>query len=531
MSIFLKDIIECNSYPIVFIGSGISKRYLENFPTWSTLLEEYWQKLGEKSSIFSYMRSIKKEIKDTISDDEKDFIVNIKTASYIKQKYDDLFFDGSFSLHGLDQSTAYHEKISPFNFSLSERFKNYTIKEDMKNEIDLYKVFLSKAKVIITTNYDTLTEDLLNSINEKPTIYIGQKGFFDDTYNWSELFKIHGDVKDPSSIVITEEDYDKYDKNSILISAKILSNLINSPIIFLGYSLSDRNVQKLLSDFASQLPDGDVRKNSSRITVVEYSSGEDELIEQIVNNNLLNISYSTIKTDNYSKIYKEISKINQGLTAYEVSKYESLVKNIIITAGAKGKLDSHLVSPQNLDSLSEEIKKRRLVVALGDKKNMFVNPSIPDYVEDYFLDNASFLPEVSLPVIAGEHTTARIPFVKYVKNINYQEYDFLSTRSKRKIKRRISEMGSLQKLIDSIPKTNKKEYSTLEEILNSPGKMNKKLEFIVYNIKHLDRLKLLNFIQNNVLTEFRNNYNNSLSTSQQRRLLLAYDLLENGDLN
>ena len=71
----------------------------------------------------------------------------------------------------------------------------------------------------------------------------------------------------------------------------------------------------------------------------------------------------------------------------------------------------------------------------------------------------------------------------------------------------------------------------MEEILNSPGKMNKKLEIIVYNIKHLDRLKLLNFIQNNVLTEFRNNYNNSLSTSQQRRLLLAYDLLENGDLN
>lgn len=214
-----------------------------------------------------------------------------------------------------------------------------------------------------------------------------------------------------------------------------------------------------------------------------------------------------------------------------MSKYESEVKNIIITAGAKGKLDSHLVSPQNLDSLSEETKKRRIVVALGDKKNMFVNPSIPDYVEDYFLDNASFLPEVSLPVIAGEHTTARIPFVKYVKNINYQEYDFLSTRNKRKIERRISDMGSLQKLIDSIPKTNKKEYSTLEEILNSPGKMNKKLEIIVYNIKHLDRLKLFNFIQNNVLTEFRNNYNNSLSTSQQRRLLLAYDLLENGDLN
>ena len=36
----LQDIIEANSYPIVFIGSGISKRYLLDFPNWPDLLME-----------------------------------------------------------------------------------------------------------------------------------------------------------------------------------------------------------------------------------------------------------------------------------------------------------------------------------------------------------------------------------------------------------------------------------------------------------------------------------------------------------
>ncbi|HEL1321870.1 TPA: SIR2 family protein, partial [Streptococcus equi subsp. zooepidemicus] len=279
--------------------------------------------------------------------------------------------------------------------------------------IEEYKTFLSKAKVIVTTNYDTLTEDLLDSIDQKPTVYVGQKGFFDETFNWSELFKIHGDVYDPSSIVITEDDYKVYDNNSILISAKILSNLIHSPIIFIGYSLTDRNVQKLLTDFASQLPNEDLRKNTNRITVVEFQPDTDEFIEQIINNPTLNISHSILKTDNYKKLFQEIGKIDQGLTPYEVSRFEATVKTIVVTAGEVGKLDSFLVSSQNLDTLPEDIKKRRIVVALGDKKNMFVNPSYVDYVEDYFNDGGTFLPEVALRFIANENTQARIPFVKY----------------------------------------------------------------------------------------------------------------------
>lgn len=528
----LKDIVENNSYPIVFIGSGMSKRYLKDFPTWGNLLQEYWNQIGESKSIFQFMRNLEQtdeEVKNT-TDDKKEFLINIKTATYIKQRFDDLFYAGKIVIDGLTDKEAYLNKISPFKYSITKRFSNYTIKDDMKEEIEEYKKFLSKAKVIVTTNYDTLVEDLLSSINQKPTVYIGQKGFFDETYNWSELFKIHGDVNDPSSIVITENDYKTYDENSILISAKILSNLINSPIIFVGYSLTDRNVQKLLTDFASQLPNDDMRKNTNRITVVEFQSSTDEFDEQIINNPALSISHSIVKTDNYLKLFQLLGKIDQGLTPYEVNRFEATVKKIVMTAGEAGKLDSFLVSSQNLDTLPEDIKKRRIVVALGDKKNMFVNPGYVDYVEDYFNDGATFLPEVALRYIANENPQARIPFVKYLTDIDFSKYEFLSKRQKEKLHKRISNMGTLQSLIDTVTKYHKKDYDNIQNILALDASDFKKIELIVYNIKKFHPSEILDYINNDILPVLRDNYNNNVSElSAQRRLLLAYDLLVNGE--
>ena len=316
-----------------------------------------------------------------------------------------------------------------------------------------------------------------------------------------------------------------------MISAKILSNLIQSPIIFLGYSLTDRNVQKLLVDFASQLPNDDMRKNNNRITVVEYEKDNHDFTEQIVNNPSLNISHSILKTDNYKQIFSDIGKINQGLTPYEVNRFQESVKTIVVTAGKIGKLDSYLVSPQNLDTLPEDIKKRRIVVALGDKKNMFVNPSYIDYVEDYFKDGGTFLPEVALRFIANENTQARIPLVKYLKDVDYDKFEFLSKKQKEKIAKRIDKMGTLQDIIDTVPRHNKKIYNDLQSILELNAPKTRELELISYNIERVPLDEVLDYIDNKVFPTLQDNYNNTASElSAQRRLLLAYDLIRNGDL-
>lgn len=274
-----------------------------------------------------------------------------------------------------------------------------------------------------------------------------------------------------------------------------------------------------------------MRKNNNRITVVEYEKDNHDFTEQIVNNPSLNISHSILKTDNYKQIFSDIGKINQGLTPYEVNRFQESVKTIVVTAGKIGKLDSYLVSPQNLDTLPEDIKKRRIVVALGDKKNMFVNPSYIDYVEDYFKDGGTFLPEVALRFIANENTQARIPLVKYLKDVDYDKFEFLSKRQKEKIAKRIDKMGTLQDIIDTVPEHNKKIYNDLQSILELKAPKTKELELISYNIERVPLDEVLDYIDNKVFPTLQDNYNNTASElSAQRRLLLAYDLIRNGDL-
>ncbi|EOB3523568.1 SIR2 family protein [Enterococcus faecalis] len=529
----MDDLVKDNNYPIIFIGSGMSKRYLKNFPSWNELLKEYWQKIGEKENFFSHLRNIKSNIDiQGLSEDEKDFYANTTVASYIEKKYDDMFYSEKIKVDGLDIDTAYTQNISPFKFDLAERFSHLDFKDGIEDELEAYTDFLAKARVIITTNYDSLTENLLSKRGIQPKIYVGQNGFFDKTIDWSELYKIHGDVKDPKSIIINKDDYTQYDKNSILISAKILSNMIEAPIMFLGYSLTDRNVRKLLKDFASQLPKEDVRKSSNRIFIIEYLKNEHDVIEQMNRDEQLDIGYILASTDNYSKIFHKITKIDEGLTPYEVRKYQKIIKKIVDTAGATGNLDAVLVSSTELESLEKQIHDGKpIVVALGNRKYMYVFPDLVSYITDYLKEEHSIMPTVALEFIAKENPGTRTPFARYIKNEDINKLE-ISEDCRVKIRKKIDLLGTLEKTTESVPKNCKQKFNSITDILNTPLSMGTKINLITYNVGNLDKEDLTEYILNDALSMF----NEACQNKQQnlksviRRLFFAYDLLINGDL-
>lgn len=289
----LQDIVTENHYPIVFIGSGMSKRFLDSFPSWNELLTEYWQKIGKKQNFFSFLHEITEQ-HPAESKTEQDFIANVQAASYIERKFNQLFFDEKISIEGLNLETAQTQRISPFKKDVANRFTKYSLRSGNNAEYSLFVAMLQKARMIVTTNYDTFLEDsITNYSDQKPTVFVGRNSFFDSSDGWSEIYKIHGSVTEPNSIVITAKDYDLYDRNSVLVSAKILTSMIDSPIIFFGYSMTDRNVRKVLDDFSSQLPQEDPRKSANRIFVVERDEGQDNVNEMIVSDpSLHNLTYT-----------------------------------------------------------------------------------------------------------------------------------------------------------------------------------------------------------------------------------------------
>uniref|UniRef100_UPI0036F41CBB hypothetical protein n=1 Tax=Photorhabdus kayaii TaxID=230088 RepID=UPI0036F41CBB len=159
----------------------------------------------------------------------------------------------------------------------------------------------------------------------------------------------------------------------ILISAKILSSMIKSSIIFIGYSLTDRNVKKLLTDFSSQLPKEDKRKSAERIILIEFKKDEMDIIKTHRTDDKSQITYTSIETDNYKKIYDEISNIDEGLPPYDILRYQRVIKQLILEEGEKGNLGSLLVTPYDLDELEKHANSgKNLVVALGDKQLVYI---------------------------------------------------------------------------------------------------------------------------------------------------------------
>jgi hypothetical protein len=112
--------------------------------------------------------------------------------------------------------------------------------------------------IVITSNYDRLFEQALGllSKNASPLIYNPKReetfplrGLPKPNERW--LFKIHGCVSKPESIVITDEDYIRFvmrmndTEDFHPIPQKFRTQLAEWPTLFVGYSLLDYNLRLL----------------------------------------------------------------------------------------------------------------------------------------------------------------------------------------------------------------------------------------------------------------------------------------------
>ena len=151
-------------------------------------------------------------------------------------------------------STEIRAGISAFKIAIAEHFKkiDYNILEKNNNAelLELKKMSVRNVAGIITTNYDLFIEKLFKDYQ----VYVGQEELiFSDIFEIGEIYKIHGSAMDPSSIIITSEDYKKFEDKSAYLISKILTIFLEYPIIFLGYSIQDKNIQNILKAISTCL--------------------------------------------------------------------------------------------------------------------------------------------------------------------------------------------------------------------------------------------------------------------------------------
>lgn len=195
---FLENLRENNEFPIIFIGSGITQRYFKNAPTWDNLLREIWDEVSVDQTYFSRYNELSEECGND------NFTTYINLADELEKIYNQAFFDKKLKIDGLTPESAHYNRISPFKKRIASIFSSLEIKSEANKEIESFFKMLKKARMIVTTNYDTFIENKLNDINIK----VGNKGLFEPSDMLNELYKIHGSIEDPNSIVITSKDYE-----------------------------------------------------------------------------------------------------------------------------------------------------------------------------------------------------------------------------------------------------------------------------------------------------------------------------------
>lgn len=526
----LEELVEKNAYPIVFIGSGMSMRYAENFPNWNGLIMSLWKKAFQDDNEINYykfMLQLKEKISKENPDKDQSFIsykLNIMASTIIEERFNKQFLDGNLSIVGYNAKDYFELGTSPFKIEISNIFSNLEIRSEMAEEFEAYKKFLSKTKIILTTNYDEMIEKAYNSVVASHPIdtYIGQEGFLRENIGYAELYKIHGSSSRPSSIIITEKDYSQFNKNSVLISAKIISGLITSPIIFLGYSLTDENIRSIIRDFSRSLSEEDSINASERIIVVERVENELSVNESKLMEKDLGIELTLLKTDNYKFLFDSLNKINEGVSSAFINRYSTLFKKLIVERGKEGTLKTLLVSPTELSELEKnhDLRKNAAVV-MADAAIVYAFPNLIDYCINYFSDQEKLNTDVGLHFIGGQLPKSNIPFWWYVDNLELEK-STLNSREKDKIKARMTRFSDVEKIKGKIHSSNHIKIPSFEGIESRKFKIKKKTDVIAYNIDELDREDVLRFILEE-LTKLKENNDFRIDTPL-RRLCIAYDI-------
>ncbi|MEE4687779.1 SIR2 family protein [Pseudomonas alliivorans] len=215
--------------PILFVGSGFTKRYL-NGPNWEELLKELAARCPEVARQFAYYKQRYPDFVDI--------------GTEFSEKYNDWAWGA-----GQDQfpQELYDEASSPqvyIKYTVAKIFKELlaTGKPGMPDEIELLKKI--RPHSVITTNYDELLEGLFPDYEA----IVGQRILYANHSSIGEIFKIHGCASQPESIVLTRPDYDEFIKRKKYLSAKLLAFFAEHPLVFIGYRAEDPNIKAILAD-------------------------------------------------------------------------------------------------------------------------------------------------------------------------------------------------------------------------------------------------------------------------------------------
>ena len=506
------------SSPFLFIGSGFSRRYMQT-PSWKELLTHFAGIIrdDDPNIAFRYYESISTPQK------QEDKLPCI--ASHLKADFNIKWLgDKNFR----ERNPLANTDSDPFNSAVAQYINTFAWdKITLKNEIDSFKNACgSSIAGIITTNYDNLLEKLSGFVS-----YIGQSELLvSDPQGLAEIYKIHGSISKPDSLILTKEDYDLFRSKAQYLSAKLITIFMEHPIFFIGYSLQDPDILDLIKTLIGCFDVNDkdkIQKFQDRLFFVSY---EPESIPRI--------SDYALKYDGSNLLSMKKISVTDFDIIFKAFKYHQLKISVKTMRALKESFVEYALTNkpnsviQASDIENKALNGEEVAIYFGLKKDIISaqgligkNPNdlFKDIIYDDFGYSADDILSIFLPEVTS-HRPGYLPVFKYIAN---SKKEYQSLNSKIRIARQYNDL-----LNTSIirKQTNDPESRSISVIIST-----EELKLAVQHIQNIkeedmDKTELRNaltYILDKHPNIFSKDAKTGIDPSIVRKLILLLDYLEN----
>lgn len=395
---------ESNRVPFLFVGSGISQRYMKT-EGWEDLLKWVCSSVGNTMRPFYFYKQ------RASADSQEKNSVYPRMASLMEKDFLEATISPKFSSWTKKNERLFESGVSPMKVYIADHLKAAKPTR-LRPELNLLKQAARHVSGVITTNYDNLMETVFPSYEVYST---EEELLFSPLSGIGEIYKIHGSMDDPESMVLDEQDYKKFEERRNYLMAKIFTVFGEYPIIFLGYSLGDQDIKELLSSIALCAGERKVEEMSKRFIFIKYSNTPcipsiNPYRQNLDQNH--DMTMTQVTAHDFSFVYKAIGKTNQ---LYAPQILGQLSKQIFKANDANTDAESTVFIDFN--QLSELPQDKKIVIGLRDDD--YGKPiSVNELYEDAVLDNKNFDPNLVVSdylekLLPGNK--AGLPIFKYIR--------------------------------------------------------------------------------------------------------------------
>lgn len=398
----LSDIFsERSAGPFLFLGSGFSRRYI-NLEDWEGLLEKYCL----TGRPYSYFKSSSNK--------------NIPlSAALLAREFHDLWWS---AVEFNESRELYANKLtditSPLRFEicnyLLQKSKTEPTEENLIEEIQALKE--CDVDGIITTNWDVFTENLFPGYK----VFTGQKELlFSNTLNIGEIYKIHGCCTNPDSLVLTDTDYEDYNKRNAYLASKLITIFVEHPVVFIGYSITDENIRELLKSISLCIGPENIEKLRDNLIFIdrkEPSTGP-TIETSYLQFDSIQIPVKVVKTQTFTPVYEAISQFERKLPARVLRFCKERVYEIV-----QGQNPDKKIAVIDYDKVNEK-DDIEVVFGIGVMNKLgqtgYRGIKLDEIFEDLILENKDFDAASLLKVTIASlpPRTKHVPVFKYLNSL------------------------------------------------------------------------------------------------------------------